>query len=73
MTRSWISETDHRWVMLCDTNGCTTRSEPFPAGAQPDLEIFRKRGWFIAKKFGDMCPECLERTGTAAFIGGKTL
>lgn len=60
MTRSWISAKDQRWVMLCDQAGCTTRSEPFPAGGtQPDLDIFRERGWFVAEKFGDLCPACL--------------
>ena len=59
MTRTWISEKDRRWVMICDQLGCATRSEPFPAGRQPDLAIFAGKGWFIAKKFGDTCPACL--------------
>lgn len=59
MTRTWISDSDQRWVMLCDQLECTTRSEPFPEGHQPDLSLFAERGWFIAKKFGDTCPQCL--------------
>lgn len=67
MTREWVSEQDHRWVMVCDQAGCETRSEAFPN--QPDLGIFQGRGWFIAKKWGDVCPSCLasgaEPTGPA--------
>lgn len=57
MTRTWISDTDHRWVMLCDQQGCATRSDPFPK--EPRLEIFRAQGWFVARRFGDICPACL--------------
>lgn len=60
--RQWVSETDHRWVMACDVRDCPVTSEPFPAGRQPDLSIFAERGWFIAKKSGDMCPEHYTRT-----------
>ena len=59
MTRTWISEKDHRWVMMCDQLGCATRSEPFPR--EPDLALFASRGWFIAAKFGDVCPHCLAK------------
>lgn len=59
MTREWVSEQDRRWVMVCDQDGCATRSEPFPK--QPDLETFQDRGWFIAMKSGDICPACLAR------------
>lgn len=59
MTRQWVSDTDRDWVMVCDQGGCTTRSEPFPK--QPPLDMFRERGWFIAKLFGDICPTCLAR------------
>ena len=57
MTRQWISDTDHRWVMVCDRDGCDTRSEAFPT--QPDLKEFQGRGWFIAQPWGDVCPTCL--------------
>lgn len=70
MTRSWISDKDQRWVMRCDVVGCTTISEPFDR--QPDLALFAQRGWFIAEKFGDMCPKCLERAGTADLREGGT-
>jgi hypothetical protein len=57
MTRQWVSDKDHNWVMACDQTGCTTRSEPFPKS--PDLEIFQQRGWFIGALSGDTCPTCL--------------
>lgn len=66
MTRAWVSRTDERWVMKCDRLGCTTTSEPFPAGRQPSLDIFRARGWYIAPLFGDRCPACV---GVAANDG----
>lgn len=57
MTRSW--DEDEQWRMYCDERGCGTRSEQFPT--QPPLELFAERGWFIAKKFGDVCPACLAK------------
>lgn len=62
--RGWVSETDHGWVMRCDTeraNGsrCPTSSEAFDG--QPDLAIFIERGWSIGQKSGDICPACLSR------------
>ncbi|MCC3333559.1 hypothetical protein [Nocardia abscessus] len=59
MTRQWISEKNHDWVMVCDQPGCPTTSEPFPTS--PPLELFQKRGWFTAKLFGDICPACLAK------------
>lgn len=59
MTREWVSEKDRRWVMRCDQNGCATRSEPFPKS--PPLEEFQRRGWFVAAKWGDICPACLAK------------
>lgn len=65
MTRQWAddrlteSKTRPAWVMVCDQKGCTTTSEEFPT--QPDLEIFAGRGWFIAQKYGDICPACLAK------------
>jgi hypothetical protein len=59
VTRTWVGRKDDRWIMICDQLGCTTRSEPFPPGRQPQLSIFADRGWFIARKFGDICPACL--------------
>jgi hypothetical protein len=59
VTRTWVGAKDDRWIMICDQIGCVTRSEPFPPGVQPPLEIFAERGWFIARKFGDVCPACL--------------
>lgn len=64
--RAWVDDrkknpVDKRWVMRCDgaPGGleCSTVSEPFPG--QPDLEVFRDRGWFIAELNGDLCPGCL--------------
>jgi hypothetical protein len=34
---------------------CPTTSEAFDT--QPSLDLFRIRGWYIAKLFGDRCPE----------------
>lgn len=59
MTREWIDERTRQWVMRCDQKGCTTRSETFPT--QPDLELFRDRGWYVAKVYGDVCPTCLAK------------
>jgi hypothetical protein len=59
VTRQWISKKDPRWVMVCDQEGCATKSEPFPN--QPDLQLFQERGWFAAKLWGDICPACLAR------------
>lgn len=67
--RTWISDTDPRWVMRCDVPGCPATSEAFDR--EPPLTLFADRGWFIAPKSGDMCPACLARTGTGAFVGGK--
>jgi len=57
MTRRHVSDTDTRWVMACDVPRCRTWSETFTA--QPPLEEFRDRGWFVAKRYGDICPACL--------------
>lgn len=65
--RTWVDDrkkrpVDKRWVMRCEGKPagmeCTTTSEPFET--QPDLEVFRDRGWFIAAKSGDLCPSCRE-------------
>lgn len=47
------------WAMVCDQDGCTTRSEDHPR--QPELEVFQERGWFIARLWGDICPACLAK------------
>lgn len=57
MTRTHNDQ--QQWVMLCDQIGCPTRSEAFPK--EPPLELFRDRGWFIARTFGDICPACLAK------------
>jgi hypothetical protein len=57
MTRRHVSDTDTRWVMVCDVPRCRTWSEPF--SRPPALEIFQDRGWFVAKRYGDVCPACL--------------
>lgn len=56
--REWISGWDHRWVMRCDYRDdkgrqCPATSEAFDT--QPSLDLFRARGWHIAKLFGDLC------------------
>lgn len=64
---TWVDDrkkkpVDKRWVMRCDgTPGgraCSAVSEPF--ASQPDLRVFRDRGWFIAERSGDLCPACRE-------------
>lgn len=60
MTREWVDEMTRDWVMVCDEIGCGTRSEAFPK-AQPPLELFQDRGWFIAALHGDVCPACLAK------------
>lgn len=60
MTRQWSTANGPDWVMVCDELGCTTKSEVFPK-RQPELELFQERGWFIAAKFGDICPACLAK------------
>lgn len=59
MTRTWADPKTAAggWLMKCDENNCPTTSETFPLA--PDLDIFRARGWYIAEKFGDVCPTCL--------------
>jgi hypothetical protein len=70
VTREWVDDmkrkpVDKRWVMRCDVRKsgsgtrCTTESEP--AANQGDLppSMFRDQGWFIAIRFGDICPSCL--------------
>jgi len=59
VSRSWISDTDRRWVMRCDIPGCPATSEAFPH--QPDLDLFAARGWYIAETSGDACPACRRR------------
>ena len=59
---------DKRWVMRCDvthydpsrpdwSQRCTTEGEP--CFAQPMLEEYLEKGWFIADPHGDVCPKCL--------------
>jgi hypothetical protein len=57
MSREWISRKDRRWQMRCDLDGCSTRSEAFDRA--PELAVFVERGWFVASKYGDRCPQCV--------------
>lgn len=50
------------WTWVCDECG----REEFIARMQqelPSMEDMRKLGWFIADKFGDLCPKCIAERG----------
>lgn len=69
MTRQWVDDgarvpKDKRWVMRCDVGStdtnvarCQTRTEP--TWKQRPLSEYVATGWFIAKLWGDVCPDCL--------------
>jgi hypothetical protein len=57
MSQEWVSSTDHRWQMTCDTPGCHTVCAP--TAERQNLQIFADAGWFIAVTYGDACPGCI--------------
>lgn len=61
MSREWISKRDQRWQMRCDH--CDHRSEPRARQDDLPLEEFAKAGWFVAKLFGEWCPNCVAAAG----------
>jgi len=61
MTRRFVSTTDRQWVMGCDE--CPHFVGPRASQGDLPLEEFAEAGWFVARVFGDACPECVERLG----------
>ena len=47
------------WVWQCDECGIESDFAYLQAGLPLPVEM-RKRGWFIAEKWGDKCPMCVQ-------------
>ena len=45
------------WTWRCDRCGREESLSREQSGL-PEVEQMRQRGWFIARLFGDLCPEC---------------
>lgn len=59
MTRTYTSKPV--WTWKCDECGREhelAREQSGPRGLAT-MDEMRERGWFIAEKFGDMCPPCV--------------
>jgi hypothetical protein len=52
------------WTWKCDTCGVESHLARYQSGlfGLPTPDEMREDGWFIAEKFGDLCPECTEST-----------
>jgi len=70
VTREWVDDmkkkpVDKRWVMRCDVNQfgtskrCTTQCEQQPNQSDLPASLFIGQGWFMAARYGDICPACL--------------
>jgi hypothetical protein len=66
MSREWISKKDQRWVMCC--NQCDHRTEPRATQNDLPLEEFAQAGWFVAKLYGEWCPNCVSEAGGIAAL-----
>lgn len=55
MTRTWAKLPV--WVWQCDSCGAESDFAPRQT-ALPLPNEMRERGWFIAEKWGDKCPDC---------------
>lgn len=62
MSRSWVSQKDHRWVMLCDEPSCTTRSDARLTQDDHNLADYARKGWWIGLAV-DACPSCVTKLG----------
>jgi hypothetical protein len=57
VSREWVKNQRNRWAMFCDR--CRYQDPEITLRQQP-LEVYRDRGWYIAKLYGDLCPKCVE-------------
>ncbi|WP_407316686.1 hypothetical protein UQW22_10015 [Isoptericola halotolerans] len=64
MTRAHT--TDPVWTWHCDRCGRTSGDLSYGQSELPNYAAMRARGWFIAEKFGDLCPDCNTSDGGAA-------
>lgn len=64
MTRTYTKRP--AWTWQCDECGSEAflaREQSGPFGL-PTIEQMRDEGWYIAEKFGDLCPRChTKKTG----------
>jgi hypothetical protein len=64
MTRSKIDA----WTWFCDQcgtgSGDLAHEQSGPRGL-PTPDEMRARGWYIAPKWGDLCPECVQANSIA--------
>lgn len=56
MSREWVNDEPNRWAMFC--NRCRYQ-DPEITFRQQSLEVYRDRGWHVAKVYGDLCPKCV--------------
>lgn len=63
MSRQWVSDKNRKWVMVCDTERCTTQSDIRRHESELPLEEFALAGWYIGHGYGDKCPKCVEVAG----------
>lgn len=50
------------WTWRCDECGIESGDLAFDSSGLPSYDDMRRRGWFIAEKWGDKCPKCKEAT-----------
>ncbi|GAA2182451.1 hypothetical protein GCM10009785_21800 [Brooklawnia cerclae] len=46
------------WTWYCDRCGRGSEDLAWEQGGLPRPDEMRKRGWYIAPKWGDLCPDC---------------
>lgn len=58
MTRTYTAKPI--WTWKCDQCGREHDLARNQSGAEglPSIDQMRERGWFIAEKYGDLCPPC---------------
>ena len=51
------------WCWACDSCGREFPIYELVQGLLPTPDQMRAAGWFVAEKWGDKCPECVEKEG----------
>ena len=66
MTRTYTAQPV--WTWKCDRCGRESHLARQQSGSLglPTIDYMRDAGWFIAEKFGDLCPICATRDGAIA-------
>lgn len=62
MTRTHTREPVWTWV--CDSCGFEANPTARSQSGLPSKTAMESRGWFIAEKWGDKCPECVQGGGS---------